>query len=76
MMEYWNVGIFSSILITHYSKLKFSIDIQTSFDMMGQIMATNEPPRGKPLVIFKGRIHFIAASCGKLNPVNFASLSK
>jgi hypothetical protein len=38
MMEYWNVGIFSSILITQYSKLKFSIDIQTSFDMMGQII--------------------------------------
>ncbi len=34
----------------------------------------NEPPRGKPWGIFKGKINFIAASCGELNPVDFASL--
>jgi hypothetical protein len=34
----------------------------------------NEPPRGKPRGIFKGKIHFIAASCGELNPGDFASL--
>jgi hypothetical protein len=34
----------------------------------------NEPPRGKPRGIFKGKINFIAASCGELNPVDFASL--
>ncbi len=28
----------------------------------------NELPRGKPRCIFKGKIHFIAASCGELNP--------
>jgi hypothetical protein len=33
----------------------------------------NEPPRGKPRGIFKGKIHFIAASCGELNPIDFAS---
>jgi hypothetical protein len=36
----------------------------------------NEPPRGKPRGIFKGKIHFIAASCGELNPADFASYSK
>jgi hypothetical protein len=36
----------------------------------------NEPPCGKPQGIFKGKIHFIAASCGELNPVDFASLLK
>jgi len=33
-------------------------------------------PHGKPRDIFKGKIPFIAASCGELNPVDFASLSK
>jgi hypothetical protein len=33
----------------------------------------NEPPRGKRRGIFKGKIHFIAASCGELNPIDFAS---
>jgi hypothetical protein len=32
------------------------------------IANTNESPRGKPRGIFKGKIHFIAASCGELNP--------
>ena len=36
----------------------------------------NEPPRGKPRGIFKGIINFIAASCGELNPVDFASRLK
>jgi len=36
----------------------------------------NEPPRGKPRGIFKGKINFIAASCGELNSVDFASLLK
>jgi hypothetical protein len=36
----------------------------------------NEPPRGKPRGIFKGKINFTAASCGELNPVDFASLLK
>jgi hypothetical protein len=36
----------------------------------------NEPPRGKPRGIFKGKINFIAASCGELNPVDFALLLK
>jgi hypothetical protein len=35
--------------------------------------AGNEPPRGKPRGIFKGKIHFITASCGELNPIDFAS---
>jgi hypothetical protein len=45
----------------------------------------NEPPRGKPRGIFKGKINFIAAPLGgisaslqqaggELNPVDFASL--
>ena len=34
------------------------------------------PPRGKPQCIFKGKIHFIAASCGELNPIDFASPSR
>jgi hypothetical protein len=37
---------------------------------------SDESPRGKPRGIFKGKIHFIAASCGELNPVDFASLLK
>jgi hypothetical protein len=36
----------------------------------------NEPLRGKPRGIFKGKINFIAVSCGELNPANFASLLK
>jgi hypothetical protein len=36
----------------------------------------NEPPRGKPRGIFKGKINCIAASCGELNPADFASLLK
>ncbi len=33
-----------------------------------KIEQINEPPRGKPRGIFKGKIHSIAASCGELNP--------
>jgi hypothetical protein len=32
------------------------------------IIKANESPHGKPRGIFKGKIHFIAASCGELNP--------
>jgi hypothetical protein len=34
----------------------------------------DEPPRGKPRGILKGKNHFIAASCGELYPIGFASL--
>jgi hypothetical protein len=38
--------------------------------------AKNELPCGKPRDTFKGKINFIAESCGELNPVDFASLLK
>jgi len=34
----------------------------------------NGPPRGKPCGILKGKNYFIAASCGKLYPIDFAAL--
>jgi len=40
------------------------------------VQFTNEPPRAELLGIFKGKIHFITASCGELNPVDFASFLK
>ena len=38
------------------------------------VVQLNEPPRGKPRGILKGKNHFIAASCGELYPIGFASL--
>ena len=34
----------------------------------------NEPSRGKPRGILKGKNHFIAASCGEFYPIDFAAL--
>jgi hypothetical protein len=45
-------------------------------DGKGKKRETNEPPHGKPPGIFKGKIHFIAASCGELSPIDFESLLK
>jgi len=48
----------------------------SSISEFSPVRSANEPPRGKPRGIFKGKINFIAASCGELDPVNFASLLK
>ena len=65
-----------STLDRKFNGLMFDIDGVVKFQGKAYSGAVqlNEPHRGKPRGILKGKNHFIAASCGELYPIGFASL--